>query len=100
MKRQMVPNALKITLGLLIEPNILERSKEIVTKIPEIEHIHLEDRINVWGQNDLDNPSVVSMSGEESYFEGSGSYEEIQGRFARPSLYKLSGSSDVKNRLF
>ena len=46
----------------MIEPNILERSKEIVTKIPEIEHIHLEDRINVWGQNDLDNPSVVSMS--------------------------------------
>jgi hypothetical protein len=97
MARQMVPARANATLGLLIEPNILERSKEIVTKIPEIEHIHLEDRINVWGQNDLDNPSVVSMSAEESYFEGSGSYEEIQGRFARPSLYKLSGSSDARN---
>ena len=41
--RKMIPARSKATLGLLIEPNILERSKQVIGKKPEVENEYFEN---------------------------------------------------------
>ena len=41
--RRMVPARTNATLGLLVEPNILERSKQVVGKVPEFENTYYEN---------------------------------------------------------
>ena len=41
--RKMVPARAKSTLGVLIEPNVLERSKQVVGKPPEFENVYYEN---------------------------------------------------------
>ena len=40
---KLVPARANTNLGLLIEPNILERSKEVIGHVPEFENLYIEN---------------------------------------------------------
>jgi hypothetical protein len=81
-----IPARASKRVGVLVEPNIFERPKVLVSLgPPELENTYYESTIPIYNYID----SIVSGSGEESYYEASSSY----GRdfLQKATLYKLSG---------
>jgi hypothetical protein len=114
--RKFVPARARASVGLLIEPNILERKKEVVGKKPTFEDLYQESNVNMFVQSSSAeilplSASVTSHlpipSGSYPYYEGSasffdyavvtGSYDTYSGTVSssmwRDSLYILSSST-------
>jgi len=98
----LLPARAKSTLGVLVEPNILNRSKEVLGKTPEYESLyfenagHYDDGILATRIISGSDDSMLKLSGEFPYYEGesdianwipqSGSI----GLLAMPSRYRLN----------
>ena len=74
--RAMIPARTNATLGLLVEPNILERSKQVVGKIPEFENTYYEnaghfgDGIQLSSRlSSSASPNPFTLSGEYPVYE-------------------------------
>ena len=74
---KLVPARANTTLGLLIEPNILERSKEVVGKIPEFENSYFENAGHF--DDGLQLSSRISSSREPNPFMFSSQYLTYNG---------------------
>jgi hypothetical protein len=120
--RRFVPARARASVGLLIEPNILERKKQVVGKQPEFENLMLRAHLDISNQysSSAFYPSYVSGSGIDGLvtritgsnlqYEGSasffeyamvtGSYNTYEGAVTAsigpgvPALYVLSSSFD------
>jgi len=83
----LIPARTKPTFGVIIEPNIFERSKNIVNKVPNYEDLEYEGYINVSQFEAGD--SRISMSGDYLNYTGSiVSTNTLQ----KASLYRLTGN--------
>ena len=114
--RKFVPARARASVGLLIEPNILERKKEVVGKKPTFEDLDMRGAVNLFVQSASAeilplSASVTShlpiVSGSYPTYEGSasifdtvivtGSYDYYEGETTssmwRESLYILSSSA-------
>tara|TARA_R100000008_G_scaffold66271_1_gene43281 strand:- start:3183 stop:7127 length:3945 start_codon:yes stop_codon:yes gene_type:complete len=118
--RSFVPARARANVGLLIEPNILERKKEVVGKLPDFDDLYSEGTADAWVNYSMSGiypPLEASMSafvtnitgsyptyvGSGSLFEylaTSGSYTTYEGTvtssFWDPSLYQLSSSVNIE----
>ena len=115
--RKFVPARSRASVGLLIEPNILERKKEVVGKQPTLEDLMVRGSLNLFIQSAsaINIPTTGSLSqhlptlsgsytrenweGSASYFDTttpSGSYLTYSGETTsslyKPTLYQLSSS--------
>ena len=94
--KKVIPARTKFNFGLLIEPTILERPKEIISKSPSIENLIVEGEINVGlleATQSLRRPVISITSSRDDYF---GVISESL--FREPSLY-LIGSSSLSSSL-
>jgi hypothetical protein len=102
---KLLPYRVNSRLGILIEPNILERSKVVISKNIEFDNRSYEDTIDIQyttaltGSSDYHTGSVFISSAEQtgSYdmYSGEISYQESGSNgnsFYKPSLYILTGS--------
>ena len=113
--RKFIPARSRASVGLLIEPNILERKKEIVGKQPTFEDLAIRGAVNLFVQSasaetlplsasitgHLPTPSGTypNYEGSASFFDTtfvSGSYDTYEGIVSssmhKPALYQLSSS--------
>ena len=73
---QLVPARAKTSVGVLIEPNILERSKQIVVRTPEFENTYYE---NAGHFDDGLKVTRYITGSNDNYFETSGEYTTYNG---------------------
>ena len=94
--KKVIPARTKFNYGLLVEPNILERPKEVISKSPSIENVIVEGEINV-GQLEASQsfrrPVATITSSRDDYF---GVVSESL--FHEPSFY-LIGSASLSSSL-
>ena len=105
--RQLLPARANATLGVLIEPNILERRKEVIGKKPNFTNRFYENA------GDFDNgvliTRVISGSDDTNFFTKDSSYDTYEGSsnlayftgssigfLAQPSLTKVFGTTDAQ----
>ena len=120
--RKMIPARAKPDIGLLIEPNIFERSKVILGRTPDLENTYYSSSVDVTketivitgsynhgssisdygaytGRIDMysyeTGSSVVSSSGEDLRKEASGS--EVRDSFIDRSIWQRLGEGDYSN---
>jgi len=86
--RNMVPARTNATLGLLIEPNILERSKQVVGKVPSFENTYYENA-NQFGDG-IQLSSRLSSSAAPNPFTLSGTLPLYEGEI---NLYTMDSGS-------
>ena len=86
--RNMVPARTNATLGLLIEPNILERSKQVVGKVPSFENTYYENA-NQFGDG-IQLSSRLSSSAAPNPFTLSGTLPLYE---AEINLYTMDSGS-------
>lgn len=95
--RRLIPGRSSATIGLVIEPNIFERSKAVISKNIEWNNESYEGIINVAVTND--GTPQISMSADFPYWEGIIGYDSehsssfMSDIFRRPTLYNLTGSN-------
>ena len=98
--RRMIPARTNATLGLLIEPNILERSKQVVGKVPEFENVYYENADHFGDGLQLssrlsssEGPNPYSLSGEYPNYESAIKLYTMEsgsvGIFGNPTLNKI-----------
>ena len=99
--RALLPARANSTLGVLVEPNILNRSKEVVGKAPEFESLYFENA-GEFGRgiapfvtsSTVD--SVISIGGEYPYYEGDVNAHHYEpqsgslGALGQSSLYDIN----------
>ena len=74
--RSFIPARANATLGILIEPNILERDKEVIGKLPEIDNNyfenagHFDEGLQVNNSKSGSDSAVLTLGGEFSQIEG------------------------------
>ena len=74
--RNFIPARANSTLGILIEPNILERNKEVVGKLPEIDNLYFENAdqfeegLQISNNKSGSDAAVLSLAGEFNRIEG------------------------------
>ena len=113
--RKFVPARSRAAVGLLIEPNILERKKEVVGKQPTFEDLVVRSTVNMYVQSSsaeilplsaslashlpIPTGSYLSYEASASVFDSiilSGSYDTYEGNITssmhKPALYQLSSS--------
>ena len=89
--KKVIPARTKFNFGLLVEPNILERPKEVISKSPSVESLVLEGEINVGileATQSFRRPVISITSSRDDYF---GVVSESF--FHEPSLYLISSGS-------
>ena len=75
--RSFIPARANATLGVLIEPNILERDKEVIGKLPEIENVYYENAndfqegLQISNNKSGSDAAVLRVGGELYQVEGS-----------------------------
>ena len=104
--RQLLPARANATLGVLVEPNILERRKEVIGKKPSFTNRFFENA------GDFDNgvliTRVISGSDDTNFFTKDSSYDTYEGSsnlayftgssigfLAQPSLTRVFGTTDA-----
>ena len=94
--KKVIPARTKFNYGLLVEPNILERPKEVISKSPNIENVIVEGEINVGlleATQSYRRPVTTITSSRDDYF---GVVSESF--FHEPSFY-LIGSASLSSSL-
>ena len=94
--KKVIPARTKFNYGLLVEPNILERPKEVISKSPNIENVIVEGEINVGlleATQSYRRPVTTITSSRDDYF---GVVSESL--FHEPSFY-LIGSASLSSSL-
>ena len=86
--RAMIPARTNATLGLLVEPNILERSKQVVGKVPEFENTYYENAGHFGDGIQLS--SRLSSSASPNPFSLSGHYPVYESEII---LYTMDSGS-------
>jgi len=75
--RKFVPARANATLGVLIEPNMLERNKEVIGKLPEIDNNyfenarHFDEGLQISNNKSGSDAATLSIGGEFYQIEGS-----------------------------
>ena len=94
--KKVIPARSKFNFGVLIEPNILERPKEIISKSPSVDNLLVQGEINVGlleATQSYRRPVISITSSREDYF---GNISESF--FHEPSFY-LIGSASLSSSL-
>ena len=75
--RKFIPARANATLGILVEPNMLERNKEVIGKLPEIDNNyfenagHFDEGLQINNSKSGSDSAVLTLGGEFSQIEGS-----------------------------
>ncbi|MBC8428542.1 hypothetical protein H8D04_01525 [bacterium] len=95
--RKFVPARARASVGLLIEPNILERKKEVVGKKPSFDDLLVRGTVDAWNHySSSAETTPLSASISQAVPASTGSYDTYRGEVTssmhKPSLYVLSSS--------
>ena len=95
--KKVIPARVKSTLGLLIEPSILQRQKEVIGKPPSIESLVKEAEINIGLLEATQSRRRPVISATSSRLDYSGVISES---FVRePSLYLLNQNTELSKNI-